>query len=63
MHTYMIFVLFPIITALASFSSDAVAGSKSHGGFETTAAPKKCKKGFSYSEAKRKCIRKGRYGY
>jgi hypothetical protein len=62
MRTYTIFIIALIITAVASFGFDAVAGSKSHGGFQTTAEAKKCKKGYKYDEAKGKCVRKGGYG-
>ena len=59
MHTYTVFVFALIVTAIVSFGFDAMAGSKSHGGFETLTASKKCQKGYIYSEAKKKCVRKG----
>jgi hypothetical protein len=62
MRAYAIFVFTLIVTAVVAFGFDAVAGSKSHDGFLTTAEAKKCKKGYKYSETKRKCVRKGGYG-
>ncbi|MEM8573896.1 MAG: hypothetical protein AAGF48_04595 [Pseudomonadota bacterium] len=59
MRAYTIFVFALVVTAILSFSYDAFAGSKTNGGFETMAASKKCKKGFTYSESQKKCIRKG----
>jgi len=59
MYAYAAFVAALTTIAVVSFGFDAMAGSKSHGGFETVAAAKKCKKGFTYSEARGKCARKG----
>lgn len=59
MHTHMVLVFALIVTAIVSFGFEAMAVSKSHGGFETLAASKKCQKGYIYSEAKKKCVRKG----
>ena len=58
MRTYTLFVFALIVTAIVSFGFGAIAGSESHGGFETLAASKKCQKGYIYSEAKKKCVRK-----
>ena len=63
MYAYTAFIAALTMVAVVSFGYDAMAGSKSHGGFSTVAASKKCPKGYSYSQAKRKCVRKGRYGY
>lgn len=62
MRAYSIFVFTLIITAVVSFGFDAVAGSKRHDGFLTTAEAKKCKKGYKFSETKGKCVHKGGYG-
>jgi len=63
MYAYTAFIAALTMVAVVSFGYDAVAGSKSHGGFSTVAASKKCPKGYSYSQAKQKCVRKARYGY
>jgi hypothetical protein len=51
MRNFTLFIAGLTITAVVSFSLDAVAGSK------------KCKKGLTYSESSGKCIRKGGYRY
>jgi hypothetical protein len=58
MYAYAAFVAALTTIAVVSFGFDAMAGSKSHGGFETVAESKKCKEGHVYSETEKKCIPK-----
>ena len=60
MYAYTVFIAALTMIAVVSFGYDAMAGSKSHGGFGTISASKKCPKGYIYSEAKRKCTVKPR---
>ena len=62
MHTLTVFVAALTMTAVVSMSFDAMAASKNEGGPQIMAESKKCKKGYVYSETKRKCVRKGGYG-
>ena len=61
MYAYTAFVAVLTMIAAVSFGYDAMAGSKSHDGFSTVSALKMCPNCYSYSQAKRRCVRKGRY--
>jgi hypothetical protein len=61
MHNLTVFLAALAMTAVVSIGFDVMAASKNEGVAQTMAEAKKCKKGYTYSESKGKCVRKGGY--